>query len=117
MAQGIVGTDEHEAARQAHVGGGEQRIGRDVDAHVLHGGHAHGPGKRGACGHLDRDLLVDGIFHAEPSARGDGVEGVRNFGRRGSRIAGHDVDPCLQRPPDDGLVAEKQVPGARFLSQ
>ena len=77
---------------------------------MLHGDKAHGPCQRAAGGHLEGDLLIDGIFQAVAPLAAEAAEGVRHFGRRRARIAGNHVHAGFQRAADNGLIAKQQMP-------
>ncbi len=64
----IVGRDNDEAAVHAVVGGGENRVGRYVDAHVLHGRRLRTPPRAAPIGHLHRHLFVGGPLAVEASS-------------------------------------------------
>ena len=76
----------------AGIGGGEQRIRRNVDADVLHGGTHARAGRACADAHFDGDLLVDAPFrvHAVHLRKG-----LKRFSGRRARISHADAAPGL----------------------
>ena len=91
---GIVGCKHHIPAADAGIGGGEQRVRRNVDADVLHGGQHARAGRTCADAHLNGDLLVDAPFrvHAVHLRKG-----LKRFGGRRARISHADAAtglPC-----------------------
>ena len=99
---GIVGRKHHIPAADTGIGGGEQRIRRNVDADVLHGGKHARAGRACADAHFDGDLLVDAPFrvHAVHLRKG-----LKRFGGRRARISHADAATSLPRALGYRLVS------------
>ena len=105
---GFVRGNDDRAAVDAGIGKGEQRVGRHVQTHVLHGanGAAAGNGRadRALQGHffIGRPFRVD-FFHL-----GEIFQYLRT-GRAG--IGGGEMNAGLPGAPGDGLIAGEQSLG------
>ncbi len=58
----VVGGDDDQPAVRPDISKGHQRVGRDVQPHVLHGGERARPGEGGADHHFHGHFLVDRPF-------------------------------------------------------
>ena len=106
---GVVCRDDHEAAVDAVVGRGKQRIGGHVQTDVLHCAEAAHPADGSAVGDLGGDLFIRRPF---------AVQGVLILGQRfknlrtgSAGICRTDLDPGLVGASGDGFVAGKQMLG------
>ena len=105
---GVVGGDEDQPAAHPGVGEGEQRVGGDVDADVLHGDQHPGAGPRCAGADLEGDFLV----HRPLAARaGQRREHLEDLGARRAGVPGGEIDPRFPGPAGDRLVAGEQRAG------
>ena len=100
----IVGHEHDHAALDAYVFHAHQRVGRDVQAHLLHGHKDAGAAVRRACGDFHGRLLVDGPLDVS-ALRSSLRNGLQHLRRRRARIAAHQVDPGSERAHGDGFVA------------
>ena len=100
----IVGGDDHERARDAGVGGGEERVGGDVQPDVLHRDERARAGERGAEPDLERDLLVRRPLRAAAERR----ERLEDLGRGRAGIAGAEVDAAVPGRGRHRLVTGKK---------
>ncbi|EKD37191.1 MAG: hypothetical protein ACD_75C01225G0001 [uncultured bacterium] len=98
----IVGAHQHQPAADSGVGGGKKRVGGDIDPDVFHGGESPGPGKGGADGHFQADLLIGRPFGIYPFIAG---EIFHNLGGGGAGIAGGDLHPGFIGAEGNGFVA------------
>jgi hypothetical protein len=100
----IVGGDDDQAAFDIGVGGGEQRVGGDVEADVLHGHQGAAAGEGDADADFQGDLLVGRPLRLAAQV----VEGFQDF--RGGRagIAGAQGHAGVQGGEGDGLVAVEE---------
>ena len=109
MHAGIVCRDDHEAAIDAVVGRGEQRIGSNIQAHVFHRTETAHTADGGAVGDLRGDFFI---------RRPLTVQGVLILGQRfknlragSAGICRTDLDPGFIGTSRDCLVAGKQMFG------
>ncbi len=109
----VVGGHHHHATPDAGVGGRHERVGGDVQAHVLHGGHRPRAGEGGAQRDLHGYLLVRGPLGADFGTCG---ERLQNLGRGCARIRGCHEDAGLKRPSRDGLIAGEERAAGRRVS-
>ena len=105
---GVVGGQDHHAALDADIGERHEGIGRHVEAHVLHHGHAAHPAGRGRGGHFHRDFFVGAVLEVEVALLGDLKEVERQL--RGGRagVGAGEGDARLDGAAGNGLVAEEQ---------
>ncbi len=102
----VVRAYDQEPARHPDVGGAEQRIGGDVQPHLLHADRGSQPGDGGSVRDLERDLFVHRPFDVHRCAaffppaidRGEDLGGGRPRIGSGDRAAG------LDQPARDGVV-------------
>ena len=104
---GIVRHADHQTGVDAHIGGGEQRVGGHVEAHVLHGGEAARPGQRRAHGAFQRHLLVGGPLGVDLVVPG-GELGDLGRGRAG--VGGNVAATGLVQP-----ARHRRVPDHQFF--
>ena len=83
-----------------------QRIGRHVEADVLHGTEAAGAAGGRAERHLKGHLFIGGPFAINVVAILDDV--FRDFGAGSAGIGGHDGDAGLIQPAGNGFVAQHE---------
>ncbi len=103
---GVVGADNHQAAGNVGVGDGEERVGRNVEPHVLHGHQGAGPPERGADADLEGDLFVRRPL-GRPAEVGHRFE---NLGRGGAGVPDAQGDAGIDRGAGHRFVAgEKQA--------
>ena len=91
----IVGRDDDQRPIHAGVRGREERIGRDVHPHVLHGHQRRRRAKSHAQGHFERHLLVRRPLCPAPK----GVKVFEDFGRGRAGIAGRQRNARIVRAP------------------
>ena len=105
MHKRIVRHKEHQAAVDAGIGRGVQRVRRHVQSHMLHAAHGPGPRHGRAEGRLHGHLFI-----GRPLAQHFGISGtkLRDFGAGCPRIAGDEPHPRLIRAPRDGFIAKHQ---------
>ena len=107
----IVGHEQHAAAARAHVVQRHERIGSDIEPHLL-AGEQHPRAAVGRAGqHLERRLLVGGPFHMHVLGRARRVQLRHSFhqlGRRRARIARHHVHPGFQSRVGKRLIAHQK---------
>ncbi len=108
VAGRVVGGQQHEAGVHARVGHAHERVGRDVDAHVLHRGERAHAAHGGADGHLEGDLLVGRPLAVDAVLLHQVLE---RLGRGGAGVSRAHGDAGLPRALRDGLVARKQLLG------
>ena len=89
---GIVGRMHYIPPADAGISGSEQRVRRNVDADVLHGGQHACAGRACADAHFHGDLLIDAPFrvHAVHLRKG-----LKRFGGRRARISHADAATSL----------------------
>ena len=75
-ARVVGGQDDHTAAHTG-VGGREQRVGRHVHAHMLHGGEHPRAGGRGPDAHFHGHLLVHAPLGVDALLLGEGLQRLR----------------------------------------
>ena len=108
---GIVGGDQDQRARDAGVGGGEERIGGHVHADVLHGDERAGAGEGRAEPHLEGHLLVGRPL----GAAAEGGEGLQDLGGGRARVAGAEARRrASRRGQGDRLVSAPQPASGRL---
>lgn len=94
----IVGHEQHAAAARAHVVQRHERIGSDIEPHLL-AGEQHPRAAVGRAGqHLERRLLVGGPFHMHVLGRARRVQlrhGFHQLGRWRAGIPRHHVHSGL----------------------
>ena len=73
----VVGGQDDHAAAHAGVGGREQRVGRHVHAHMLHGGEHPRAGGRGPDAHFHGHLLVHAPLGVDALLLGEGLQRLR----------------------------------------
>ena len=98
---GIIGGNDDQRARHAGVGGGEQRVGGHVQAHVLHGAHRPRAAEGRADGHFQRHLLVGRPL----GMAAEFGEGLEDFGRRRAGVTRAQGDAGVPGRQRDGFVA------------
>ena len=102
---GVVRHADHQTGVDAHIGGGEQRVGGHVEAHVLHGGEAARPGQRRAHGAFQRHLLVGGPLGVDLVViRGE----FRDLGRGRAGIGGNEAATGFIQPARHRGVPDHQ---------
>ena len=101
---GIVRADDHQPARRAGVGDGEQRVGGHVESDVLHRHQRPAVGEGRADGDFERRLLVGRPLRTAALL----VELIENFRRRSTGIPGPEVDAAVEGGHCDGFVAARQ---------
>ncbi len=97
----IVGRHQHQPAPHPGVGEGEEGIGGNVDADVLHASQGAGAAERGADGNFEGDLLVRRPGGVDFRIIDDVFE---NFGTGSARIGGGDLDPRLEGAAGNGFI-------------
>ena len=102
---GIVGGNDHQSARDAGVGRGEQRVGGDVQADVFHRGDGARAGKGDAERHFQRDLFI-GRPLAVPAQFG---EAFQDFGGRRAGVTGAERHAGITRGQRNGFVAAQEL--------
>ena len=102
----VVGGDDDHAAADAVVGSGEDGVGGDVDADVLHGAKAADAGDACAVGDFRCDLFVRGPL----AVQGILVLGqvLKNLGAGGAGIRRANLDAGLIGASGNGFIAGKQ---------
>jgi len=101
----VVRRYDHQGPVRARVAGREQRIGRHVDPHVLHGDQGLCAGQRGADAHLQGHLFVGGPFGIDAVVSGESLHDLR---AGGPRIPGCETHPELVGTSGDCLVSRHQ---------
>ena len=104
---GVVGHQDHHAALHTYICKAHERVGRHVQAHLLHGDQRAGARVGGAGGNLHGSLLVDRPLHVGLATLALG-HGLEHLGGRGARVAGHHVDARRERAERDGLVTHQE---------
>ena len=107
MHAGIVGADDDKAAIDAVVGSREDRIGRNVQADMLHGAQASHTGNGCSVRDFRRDFFV-----GRPLAVKILLilrQGFKDFGTGGSRVSRTDPDARLIGTAGNGFIAGQQV--------
>ena len=106
MHIGIVRRHDHQPRVHARIGRGIQRIGRHIDAHMLHAAHGARARHGRAEGRFHGYLFVGGPFAVD-----FGISGaeLRNLRARRARIAGYHPHAGLIRAARNGLVAQHQL--------
>ena len=102
---GIVGRDHHQCAHDPRVSDTEQRIGRDIDPHVLHRDERARPGIGDADADFERDFFIRRPLSFAANLR----EGFEDFRGGSSGITGaqrHATMFCRER---DGCVAAEKL--------
>ncbi len=98
----IVGHHEHQPAAHADIGEGEQRVGGDIEAHMLHRRQRPDTAETGADGDFERHFFV---------RRPGGIDAFivneifEDFRARRARVSGGDFDPGLESAAGNGLIA------------
>ena len=110
MHAGVVGCDEDQSALDSGVCGGEQRVGRDIDADVFHRDERARTGKSGAKPDLQGHLLVWRPAGDYVVARVSG-EGFKYFGTGRAGIPGSHLHADVRRGKCDGFVSGKKHSG------
>ena len=107
MATGVVSGDDDVSAVHAHVAGGEQGVGGDVQADHLHRADGAGAGHGGAVGDLGRDLLVGSPLAVHILLVLGQI--LQNLGAGRSGISGTDLDTGFVDATGGGLVTGHQM--------
>ena len=105
---GVVGADDDEPGVDAGERERHERVGGDVEAHVLHGDDGAHAGQRRAHGGLERDLLVDAPLAVDALEPGGGLDDL------GGGSAG--VPAREPGPGAHGAVGDRFVPGEEELA-
>ena len=99
----IVADHQHQAPVDADVGHRHQRVGRDVQAHVLHGRECAHSGEGGPDGHVAGHLLVGRPLRVQVFGRVLG-QALQDLGARRSRVGRRHPHARLPGAPRDRLV-------------
>ena len=103
MHTGIVRNDDHHAGIDARIGRGEQRVGRHVQADMLHAAEAARSGDRRAERRFHGDLFIRRPFAVDLVVlRG----ALRHFCARRAGIAGRDTTAALVQSARDCLISQ-----------
>ena len=104
---GVVRNKDHQAAIYPDILQAHQRIGRHVQAHLLHGDQRPRAGTGCAGSHFHGGFFVDGPFHIDGIAAVFG-NGFQDLGRGGAGIAADQVDTGRERPHCDGFIPHQK---------
>ena len=104
---GVVRNEDNQAALNPAIFQAHQRIGRHVEAHLLHGDQCPGAGIGRTGRHFHGGFFIDGPFHIDGIAAVFG-NGFQNLGRGGAGIAADQVDTGRQRPHRDGFIPHQK---------
>ena len=104
----VVRHEHDHTTLDADVGEAHERVGGDVEAHLLHRDERAGSRVGGPGGHLERRLLVDRPLHVDALGASTG-DGLQHLGRRRARVARHDAHARGERPHRNGLVAHQEL--------
>ena len=104
---GVVRNEDNQAALNPDIFQAHQRIGRHVEAHLLHGDQCPGAGIGRTGRHFHGGFFIDGPFHIDGIAAVFG-NGFQNLGRGGAGIAADQVDTGRQRPHRDGFIPHQK---------
>ena len=102
---GIIGGDDHQAATHSDIGSGDQGIGGDVQANVLHRDQRPGAGQGGAERYLKCHLLIWRPFSLDLRVLD---QGFQDLGGGCAWVGGGNKHAGLKCPPGDGLIAGKE---------
>ena len=102
----VVGGHDHEAAGHVDHRRREERVGGDVETHVLHRGERAGAGQRGAGRGLDGHLLVGRPLGVDVVVLG---QRLHDLGARRAGIGGGEADARLPGAASDRLVAGQDL--------
>ena len=104
---GVVSHEDDHPALDPDVLEAHERVGCDVETHLLAGHERPGAAVGGTGRDLHAGLLVDRPLHVDVAGipLGDGLE---DLGRGRSRIPGHHVDPGGERAERHGLVSHQE---------
>jgi len=108
---GVVRHDHHEASRNAGIGGAHERIGGDVQAHLLHD-HCRSPaGITVGQSHLEGHFLVDGPFQMQVQMMLalEPHQGAEDFRSRGPRIGGCHGTGRFEQAVCHGFIAKENL--------
>jgi hypothetical protein len=102
---GVVGAHDDQPPVHAREREGHERIGRHVEAHVLHGDDGAPAGQRSPNGGLEGDLLVDAPLGMDALEMGGRLE---DLGGRRARIPAGETGPSAHGAVGDGFVPREE---------
>ena len=107
MAAGVIGSNNDVRAVHAHVTGSEQRVGRHIQAHHLHGADGTGACHGRAIGYLGSHLFIGCPLAVHILFVLGHV--LQDLGAGSSGVSGTDLDPGFVYATGSGFVTGHQM--------
>ena len=105
MGPRVIGNQQDKSALYPNVGKAHQGIGRNVQAHLLHGNKRFCPRIRGPHSRFKRHFFVAGPFGVDSATLSIPDNSFQSLGRRGPRIPGSHLDSGFYGPKSNGLIS------------